>query len=91
MAILRDTFHFHPLAIEDALEEAHAPKVNDWREYVYLVLHGVKLAHETLGGATLEHLELTSLSARTMWSRIMRSRLLWLTMSGTPATMIAAT
>ncbi len=29
-AMLRDTFHFHPLAIEDALKDTHVPKVDDW-------------------------------------------------------------
>jgi magnesium transporter len=37
--ILRDVFHFHPLAIEDALKETHVPKVDDWDEYIYLVFH----------------------------------------------------
>ena len=39
--ILRDTFGFHPLAVDDALEESHVPKVDDWGEYIYLVLHAV--------------------------------------------------
>jgi magnesium transporter len=39
--ILRDGFNFHPLAIDDALEESHVPKVDDWGAYLYLVLHGV--------------------------------------------------
>jgi magnesium transporter len=39
--ILRDMFGFHPLAVEDALEESHVPKVDDWGQYIYLVLHGV--------------------------------------------------
>jgi magnesium transporter len=39
--ILRETFGFHPLAVEDALEEAHVPKIDDWEEYVYMVLHAV--------------------------------------------------
>ncbi len=39
--ILRQTFGFHPLAVDDALEEAHVPKVDDWGEYIYLVLHAV--------------------------------------------------
>jgi magnesium transporter len=39
--ILRNTFGFHPLAVDDALEEAHVPKVDDWGEYIYLVLHAV--------------------------------------------------
>ena len=41
--ILRDTFHFHPLAVDDALRESHVPKVDDWGDYLYLVLHAVIL------------------------------------------------
>lgn len=37
--ILRDTFAFHPLAVDDALEESHVPKIDDWQDYVYLVMH----------------------------------------------------
>lgn len=54
--LLRDIFRFHPLAIEDALEEAHAPKINDWEEYVYLVLHAAKIVHD--GDDALENVEL---------------------------------
>lgn len=39
--VLTDIFRFHPLAIEDALLESHAPKIDDWGEYVYVVLHAV--------------------------------------------------
>ncbi len=39
--LLSDKFKFHSLAIEDALVESHAPKIDDWSEYVYLVLHAV--------------------------------------------------
>jgi magnesium transporter len=39
--ILRDVFHFHPLAIDDALRESHVPKVDDWDSYLYIVLHAV--------------------------------------------------
>lgn len=39
--ILRGTFGFHPLAVDDALEESHVPKIDDWGEYLYLVLHAV--------------------------------------------------
>ncbi|MBC8448832.1 MAG: magnesium/cobalt transporter CorA [Chloroflexi bacterium] len=39
--ILHDTFGFHPLAVDDALEETHVPKVDDWGAYIYLVLHAV--------------------------------------------------
>lgn len=41
--ILCDTFHFHPLAVTNALQEIHIPKVDDWDEYLYLVLHSVYL------------------------------------------------
>ncbi|MCC6441853.1 MAG: magnesium/cobalt transporter CorA [Armatimonadetes bacterium] len=39
--ILRNTFRFHPLAIDDALQESHVPKVDDWGEYLYLVFHAL--------------------------------------------------
>jgi magnesium transporter len=39
--ILRETFGFHPLAVDDALEESHIPKVDDWGQYLYLTLHAV--------------------------------------------------
>jgi len=41
--ILRDVFAFHPLAVDDALEETHTPKVDDWESYLYMVLHAVAL------------------------------------------------
>ena len=40
-AILRDTFGFHPLAVDDALQEVHVPKLDSWEHYLYLVLHTV--------------------------------------------------
>jgi len=39
--IMREIFHFHPLAIDDALKESHVPKLDDWDLYLYLVLHAV--------------------------------------------------
>jgi magnesium transporter len=42
-AVLRTTFGFHPLAVEDALQESHIPKIDDWGEYIYLVFHGTSL------------------------------------------------
>lgn len=40
--LLRDVFHFHPLAVEDVLAEASPPRVDDWGEYLYAVLHAVR-------------------------------------------------
>ena len=38
-SILRNIFEFHPLAISDALDEKHVPRVDDWGNYLYMVLH----------------------------------------------------
>jgi magnesium transporter len=32
-------FGFHPLAIDDALQEVHVPKLDDWGKYLYIVLN----------------------------------------------------
>ena len=34
-------FHFHEVAIEDALREYHHPKVESYGDYLYLILHGI--------------------------------------------------
>jgi magnesium transporter len=36
-------FGFHPLAIEDALQQTHAPKLDDWGDYLYIVLNYINL------------------------------------------------
>ncbi len=38
---LADLFHFHELAIEDALAEIHFPKVESYGAYIYVILHGI--------------------------------------------------
>ncbi len=40
-SVLLETFKFHPLAVDDALEEIHVPKLDDWEEYLYLVICAV--------------------------------------------------
>lgn len=42
--ILADIFTFHPLAIDDALNETHVPKVDEWYNYLYVVLRAAELA-----------------------------------------------
>ncbi len=37
--VLKDMFQFHPLAIHDALHENHTAKLDQWDDYIYLVLH----------------------------------------------------
>ena len=39
--VLSDVFHFHELAVEDALSEIHHPKIESYGDYLYLILHGI--------------------------------------------------
>jgi magnesium transporter len=39
--VLSDVFHFHELAVEDALMELHHPKIESYGDYLYLILHGI--------------------------------------------------
>ncbi len=38
-----EEFGFHHLAIDDALQETHVPKLDDWGEYLYIVLNYMNL------------------------------------------------
>ena len=40
-AILEGVFQFHPLAIEDCVTPSSLPKVEDYEDYLFLVMHGV--------------------------------------------------
>jgi magnesium transporter len=51
---LHETFGFHALAIDDAIREAHVPKIDDWGGYVYVVVHGVIFDPESLNLTTHE-------------------------------------
>lgn len=55
---LREVFGFHPLAIDDALQESHVPKVDDWGEYLYLVLHAVVFDRAARDGTYVDTQEL---------------------------------
>jgi magnesium transporter len=54
--ILTGIFRFHPLAVDDALQETHTPKVDDWGEYVYIVLNA--MVFEEADGLSLATKEL---------------------------------
>ena len=41
LTVLTDVFHFHPLAVEDALASAHHPKIEAFDGYLYLILHAI--------------------------------------------------
>ena len=40
--LLEDPFRFHPLAIEDCLSEVHHPKLDDYEEYLFFIVHGIR-------------------------------------------------
>ena len=44
--LLADVFHFHPLAVEDALSAIHFPKIEPYEGYLYLILHGIAFQEE---------------------------------------------
>ncbi len=39
--LLTETFHFHELAVEDAIQETHHPKIEQYGGMLYLILHGI--------------------------------------------------
>jgi magnesium transporter len=42
--LLKDIFHFHDLAVEDALSDLEYPKVESYGDYLYLILHRIDFA-----------------------------------------------
>jgi magnesium transporter len=55
--ILRQVFGFHPLAIDDALQETHVPKLDDWEDYLYIVLNAIRAVPDTKGEIELLELD----------------------------------
>ena len=51
-ALLLDVFHIHELAVEDALEEIHHPKIENYENLLYLILHGIRATGGTSGFVT---------------------------------------
>ena len=45
-SILEDVFSFHPLAIEDCLSVSRYPKVEDYEDYIFMVMHAVAFNKE---------------------------------------------
>lgn len=40
--VLREVLPFHPLTVEDVLEDHSLPKVEDFDDYLYVVVHGIE-------------------------------------------------
>jgi magnesium transporter len=55
LKILSDVFHFHPLAVEDAVAEVHHPKIESYNGYLYLILHGIDYQRSRAEESFLTH------------------------------------
>ncbi|MBG0785314.1 MAG: magnesium/cobalt transporter CorA [Anaerolineaceae bacterium] len=55
--LLKEDFKFHPLSIADALEETHIPKVDNWGEYLYLVLRAINPDQDLSDEITTDELD----------------------------------
>jgi magnesium transporter len=53
--LLLQVFHFHPLAVDDALHETHVSKVDDWEQYLYIAMHAISY---TRGSGDIDTIEL---------------------------------
>lgn len=51
---LVEIFNFHPLAVEDCITDISQPKVDDYEEYLFLVMHAVKLKDDSLSTTELD-------------------------------------
>lgn len=40
--VLLDVFRFHPLTVEDCRENRHYPKLEEFPDYLYFIVHGVR-------------------------------------------------
>jgi magnesium transporter len=52
--VFEQIFRFHPLAIEDATQDSHIPKVDDYGSYLFVVIHTVVLGGERMDLETRE-------------------------------------
>ena len=51
---LQAVFKFHPLAIEDAMQSTHYPKIEAYASYLYVILHGIDFRQEEHAFETLD-------------------------------------
>lgn len=56
--IMRQVFNFHPLAVEDALQQSNVPKLDDWDDYLYVVLHTIIFGPDTEGDIDTPELDI---------------------------------
>ncbi len=52
--VLLDVFKFHPLSVEDCRADRHHPKVEEFPDYLYFILHGVTANTDSVHYNTIE-------------------------------------
>ncbi len=52
--LLEGVFNFHPLAIEDCIAVSERPKVDDYENYIFLLIHAVNYIHTAQEFGTTE-------------------------------------
>jgi len=52
--VLLDVFRFHPLSVEDCRADRHHPKVEEFPDYIYFILHGVTANTDSVHFNTIE-------------------------------------
>ncbi len=56
--VLREVFHFHPLAIEDAAKQGQRPKIEEYEGYLFITVHAVRSAAKRATDVTLDEIDL---------------------------------
>jgi magnesium transporter len=52
--VMREVFHFHPLAIEDTMNQRQRPKVEEYREHLFLIFNPVDAFKDDLSFRELD-------------------------------------
>ena len=77
--ILERVFNFHKLAIENAVQLSNHPRIDDYGDYLYLVVHGVSPTNSRKNRPAVRAPRLQNLQTRDSpgpprWSRRCRRR-----------------
>jgi magnesium transporter len=65
-ALLSSVFHFHPIAVEDAMRPHQRPKVDEYDGYFFLTADEVRLNVNTLGKSTPDEPDREDVQSRQM-------------------------
>lgn len=58
LAVLREVFKFHPLAIEDTLKQRQRPKLEEYEGYFFLTIHATRPGKDREAGISLEEIDI---------------------------------